>query len=146
MSFITLLSKNVAKKGYQFQYNGDTQICKKCEFYPICHEKLEKGRIYEVIKVKNKKQQCLLIDNTVLPVEVKEIEYVAIINTEKAIEGAVIEFTPIQCDQYACSNKDLCSPPGLKNKDKVQILTIMDNVDCERNKILKKVKLKRIAQ
>ncbi|MGQ4915019.1 MAG: UPF0179 family protein [Candidatus Asgardarchaeia archaeon] len=145
MVFITLLSKSVAKEGYRFQYFGEASACKKCEFYHICHEKMENGRVYEVIKVrKNKEQFCKLVDDYVVPVEVDEVEHEILINVEKAIEGAVITYTPLVCSEYDCEYKPLCNPIGLFDKDRVQIIKILSSVECG-NSVLKKVRVKRVT-
>jgi len=146
MSIVTLIGSAYAKKGTKFVYLGETSLCKQCEYYNVCQSNLEKDRVYEVIDVKNVTHPCELHYNDVVLVEVQEAEIISVLPSKKAIEGAIVEFDPLVCDNHNCNFFNICNPVGLIKGDKVQVTKVLEKINCPLKKEAKlvKVKLKRV--
>jgi len=143
----TLIGKALAQKGMKFLYVGDTIICKKCEYYKVCQENLERNRVYEILRVKNIEHPCNLHEGSVVLVEVKEADIEAIIPTRKAIEGGITEFEPIDYSLIKCKEyRHLCHPPGLFKGDKVQIVKVLEKINCNKDKSFSRVILRRLHE
>ena len=140
---ITLVPRSMAKRGFRFIHEGDTENCRGCELRRVCVENLEIGRVYEVLDVRRKRHKCRLIDDYVYVVEVAEAPIEALIGHKAAIEGVITTFTPSGC--YSCEHSSLCNPQGLKGGDRVRIERVLDKVECRRSGSLVKVILRRTS-
>jgi len=102
---LTLVSSNLAKVGYQFQHMGEAEKCRKsCSLYKVCIGNLRRGSIYEVIEVRDKVHPCILIDDKVNVVKVKELPIETLIDSRSAFESAIITYRQHKCSEIACSN------------------------------------------
>ncbi len=144
---VTLVGIKQAKKGFKFIHFGPSEQCNNCPLYKTCMENLEKGRIYEVIKVRNIKHLCKIHEGGVVVVEVQEAEIKATINKKAAFEGAIITFHPQQCSENSCKFLKRCLPLGLKDGDRCKIVKVIDrNIECPLGKNLALVQLKRVEK
>jgi len=142
---VTLVGIKQAKKGFKFIHLGPSEQCNNCPLYKTCMGNLEKGRVYEVVEVRNIKHSCSLHEEGVMVVEVQEAEIEAIIDKKVAFEGAIITFHPQKCSEGSCKFLKSCFPPGLKDGDKCKIKEIKEkNVECKLGKKLVVVRLKRM--
>lgn len=68
---ITLIGKDLAKKGNEFIFYGSVDECESCRFKASCVDSLEKNRKYKIIDVRDNEQKCPVhAENIVIPVEV----------------------------------------------------------------------------
>lgn len=131
---ITLVSTTIAHKGFTFIHEGKTpKECKTCRFVKTCIHNLERGRRYTIIKVRDITHPCLL-GGTVTVVEVSEPEIIMFLESRLAFEGMSVTYNP---DCEGCSEADTCMPAGLKPGDKVQIVEILGDAPCEKQKMKK---------
>ncbi|MEM3393760.1 MAG: UPF0179 family protein [Candidatus Methanomethylicia archaeon] len=86
-TIITLVNSNVAKNGYKFVFEKPSEICLTCNLRKVCVERLEQGRIYEIIKVRDKKHFCKLLNDFVSVVEVKLSPIEIFVERRIALEG-----------------------------------------------------------
>jgi len=142
-SKITLINKAAAKIGYKFIHEGGTKDCQKCPLKKVCIDNLETGRIYEVVKIRRKEHPCLVHEDKVVIVEVIEAAIEAAIKTRIAIEGVIIRYRPVECDEK-CSNRIICQPRGLERGDRVKIEKIKEKINCPRGLKLVKASLRPI--
>jgi len=135
---VTLLNKKVAKPGYRFIHEGKAEECLDCPIRKVCVENLEKGRIYEVIKVRRKKHKCKLIEDEVVVVEVINAPIEIAISPKKAIEEIITSYSSIPCEKI-CPYQSLCKPEGLKEGDKIKIEKVLNRIECPEGQELIKV-------
>lgn len=135
---ITLINSNIAKNGYKFIFEKPSGICFTCNLKKVCIERLKQGRIYEIIKVRDKRHFCKLLNAFVSVVEVKLSPIELFIERKIALEGVIVSYNPIEC-KMNCLNKSLCTPLGLFKNDKIKIEKILYHVKCQSGKNLTKV-------
>jgi len=136
-SKVTLLSSKIARKGYVFIHEGGAEECEKCPFRKVCIESLENGRVYEVVKVRDKKHYCKLTEGEVVVVEVKPAKIDVAIEAKKAIEGIIVSYRLKRCEEK-CPNIVYCIPIGLKEGDRIKILKIFESLKCPKGEKLVK--------
>ena len=140
---ITLVGIKQAKEGFTFIHHGFSPKCEGCEYSQVCIGNLEVGRVYKVVKLREKVFPCRLHEGGVRVVEVVESEILSSLPSKLAIEGAVINFQSQRCDTPLCEHYDLCVPDGLFNGDYCTILSVKENIPCPKGLQLVKVALKR---
>jgi len=136
---ITLVAKNLAKVGFKFIHEGEAEECSKCPLRKVCIEKLSKKRIYEVVRVRRRRHQCP-VHGEVVVVEVTYSSIDAVIERKYAIEGIIVKYNPIDCEEN-CIYRRLCQPEGLIKGDKVKIEKLLGDIDCPRGLRLVKAQL-----
>lgn len=141
---ITLVNKGKARIGYTFLYKGPSSSCEGCERYHVCIKNLEANRIYRIIEIRKKEFPCRLHEEGVIVVEIVESEIPAAIQTKLAIEGAVIPFKKLECNDLFCKAYNLCAPRGLRECDHCKIVKVKGPVDCPRDLKLTEVSLQRV--
>lgn len=141
---ITVINRNNAKIGYEFIKQGFSEECLKCSLKHVCIDRLEEGRIYQVVMIRKKEHYCKLIDDKVKVVGVIESNVICTIPAKMAFEGAVITYNRVKCDEVKCMNLMKCNPIGLKNGDKCRVVRKIDKANCAKGKSLTVVVLSRI--
>ena len=120
---ITLIGKSLAKKGQEFVFLGPAEVCEDCRFKSSCIGKLEKGRKYEIIDVKENEQKCKIhAEGTVIPVEVDRAKINLLTQSKSIFEGSTFTYNVPDCDEETCEFHDLCFPEGLMENDKCIVL------------------------
>jgi len=142
---ITLVGVKQAHKGLKFLHEEPAEECKNCEYYRVCIENLEAGRVYKIVKLRENVFPCPIHEDGARVVEVIESEISTAISQKTALEGAVITFQPIKCDNFDCKYRSLCFPIGLYVGDRCEIVKVEDKIECEKGLRLVRVKLKRVA-
>jgi uncharacterized protein (UPF0179 family) len=136
---ITLIGKDLAKEGMEFQYLGPLLECKNCKLKNVCFN-LDEGKWYRITKIRDKEHDCKVHDEgKVVTVEVEELPVPVVISAKSVVEGETISFKPVNCKEYDCEYYELCHPMGLREGTKIKIEKIEGEVNCPKNKDLKKV-------
>jgi len=126
---ITLLGKYQAREGHRFIYQGPIPECRECQLKNICFN-LDKGRRYQIVKVREKEHSCSLFFQGVRVVEVVQVPFTAGIPKGMVIEGSVISFHPQECSRRDCMNWSLVHPPGLETNTRIKVLKIVRDINC----------------
>ena len=136
---ITLIGKDLAKEGLEFQYLGPLPECKDCRLKNVCFN-LDEGKWYRVVKVRDKEHDCRVHNGgKVVTVEVEELPVPIALNLKTIVEGETVEYHRIPCRDYSCEYYELCHPIGLREGTKIKILKIEGKIECQKNKDLTKV-------
>ncbi len=107
---------------------------------------LEPGRIYKVMKKRNKFFPCRIHEDGVQVVEVSELDLDVNIETRLVFPSGIITFKPQECQDVSCRSYTKCVPLGIVNGDKCKILSVNDPVKCPLNRSLVLVKLQRFVE
>ena len=143
-SVITLVGVKQAREGLTFVHRGASSKCEGCEYYRTCIEKLEAGRVYEVVRLYEKVFPCGLHEAGVRVVGVVESKIAAAVPPRLAVEGAIVTFTRQACDAQGCPYSGICAPLGLIDGERCVIVEVGGNVPCPRDVSLAKVALRRV--
>ncbi len=135
MMVVTLVGVKIAKEGNEFLYYGMANTCKNCKLKNVCLN-LEEGRVYKILKVREKKHDCPLHEGGVIAVEVEKIPYKINVKEQEA-EATSISFKPIRCNEFSCNEYQFCNPK-IKEKE-YRILRVLGNVECIKGYKLKKI-------
>lgn len=141
---VTLVGVRQARDGFVFIHQGISSECEDCECNEVCIKNLENGRVYKVVRVREKTFPCKLHEKGVRVVEVVESDILAALPSKLAIEGAVITFRKQECDVQACEHFEHCVPCGLLDGDRCVIVEVGGNVACSGGLSLVKVVLRRL--
>ena len=125
---LTLIGVRQAKVGYKFVFERLLPECKLCDLYQVCMESLEPGRVYVVIGVRDIFHSCPIHEKGVRVVEVQEAEVEATVKSQFAVEGGIITFNPIKCENADCPYVSLCMPIGLRPGDKCKIVRVGERI------------------
>ena len=138
---ITLIGKDLAKKGVEFVYLGPAEECDNCRFKSSCVDNLELNRKYVITDIKDNEQKCSIhSQNIVIPVEIERAEIDVLTTSKNIFEGSTFTYNAPKCDEY-CEFHDLCFPEGLIEKDKCIVLKNQGKHKEECKKGLKLTKL-----
>ncbi|MEM2921775.1 MAG: UPF0179 family protein [Candidatus Bathyarchaeia archaeon] len=138
---ITMVGVMQAREGLTFVMGHPTKDCEKCELIGTCMN-LKAGRVYRIVKIRNKMFPCRVHEEGVRVVEVEESPIEVAIEQKAAFLLSVIILEPKAC-RIRCINTPLCAPQGIRSGDKYQILEILGKVDCPLNKPLVRAIVKR---
>ncbi len=129
---ITLISYITAREGFRFVFTGPSKECLGCRFRRVCVDKLKVGQIYEVTKVYGILNKCP-INEYVVTVDVKEAEIEVAMSRRTVIEGAIVNYSKMSCDNVKCPNHSRCSSNLVIKPLKVKIVKVLGNVTCPKN-------------
>lgn len=141
---VTMLSVSQAKVGETFIYRGYGQKCPGCKYFRVCAENLNEGRVYKVINMRKRTFRCEAYDVEMRVVDVVEAEIEAAVPSKQAIEGIILTFHPQDCSNELCENYMLCSPIGLIENDRCEVVRVHGRISCSRGLQLVKVLLRRV--
>ena len=108
--------------------------------------KLESGRIYKVMKKRNKFFPCKIHEDGVQVVEVSDPDLDINIDTRLAFPSGIITFKPQECQNVSCRSYTKCIPSGIVNGDKCKILSVNGPIKCPLNRSLVLVNLQRLVE
>jgi hypothetical protein len=142
---LTLLGTKQARVGLTFLHCGAVENCRECKLHIVC-QKLEPGRVYEVVKTRGIVHPCAIHEAGVTLVEVKEASIPTLLEKRSSFLGALIVYSPKKCDRTDCENYKLCNPAGLRENDRCRIEEIIRKTvsKCELGMQLTLCRLKRI--
>jgi uncharacterized protein (UPF0179 family) len=106
---------------------------------------VEAGRVYKIVKVRDRTLQCSQYETEMTVVEVTHAGIPTSLPAKQAIPGAIVSFKTPECKNEACVSFELCFPVGLKDGDKCEVLEVTENLECPQGTPRKKVVL-RLAQ
>jgi len=141
-TIVTLVSISQAEVGKVFIHKGSSSKCKSCRYSQVCVRNLEPERVYKIVEVRKKALPCSLYKTDMQVVEVMGAEISAVVPSKQAIEGAIVTFHMPDCEEQRCENYEFCSPKGLKDGDRCEIIGVTENLQCPRELPLKKVLLR----
>ena len=142
---VTLIGKGQAKVGEVFIHRGPGSKCIDCKYSQVCVENIKSGRVYEIVKIRDKTLFCEQYEMEMQVVEVVNAKIPSTIPAKQAIPGAIITFrTPI-CNEEKCGSYDLCFPEGLKSGDHCEVLKVIQSVQCFLGFPRKKVLLRLVS-
>lgn len=126
-----------------FLHEGPASQCKDCEYYNVCMKNLENGRVYRVVKVRDKSIPCKLhLDGTQV-VEVVESEVEAALEKKCAIPGVIVTFSGRECPR--CEHQEKCRPQGLVDGDRCRVLEVKQPISCPAGRCLVLSSLRRVT-
>lgn len=129
-SRITVVGKNQARVGFEFEFHGPATECKTCELLKPCMERLERNRIYRVVAMRKPTELCRIHHQGGYIVEVQEPHIETTIFRRLAIQGVSLGFPQKECDRVTCVNYPRCFPAGLKSDEKCRVLEVNESVNC----------------
>lgn len=141
---VTLVSTGQARVGTIFFHRGPGSKCESCQYFQACVKNLEPGRVYKIVKLRDKTLPCGQYETEMQVVEVLDGEIPSAIPAKQAIEGAVITFQMVDCREETCNNCELCFPKGLKAGDRCEVQNATETLPCSEGFLLKKVSLRRV--
>ena len=127
---ISFIPKDVAKIGYHFIHQGETQTCKNCQFIQVCIKQLEKGSSYEVVDIRDKEHPCLIDNGIMIVCEVQKISDVIAIENQKYLDNLITTRKPIDCSEILCENYDFCVPIKYTKASKIKIIKSIKDINC----------------
>ena len=142
---VTLIDKRVAKEGYAFIHYGAAEECGGCRLSRVCVENLEPGRRYRIVAVREQTHACALCGEAAV-VEVEEAVVEAGMEKRRALIGATLAFSPVNCEKLLCENYVYCVPEGLRAGDQVVVVQTGKKLRCERGLALVRVALQRVTR
>lgn len=139
---ITLIGKQLAKKGQEFVFLGPAPECDDCRFKSSCIGSLEKNRKYVITEVRDNEQKCPIHgEGAVVPVEVDRAQIDILTDSKNIFEGSTFTFNAVDCDEE-CEFHDFCFPEGLVENDKCIVLNHEGkHNDCKKGYKLNKLTL-----
>jgi uncharacterized protein (UPF0179 family) len=139
---VTLISSGQAKPETIFIHRGAGSKCADCEYYKVCIMNVEPGRVYRIVKVRDKALQCKQYETEMKVVEVAHAGIPVSLPAKQAISGAIVSFKTPECQNEACVDYELCFPLGLKDGDRCEVLEVTENLECPEGIPRKKVVLR----
>jgi len=127
---ISLVPKDVAKKGYQFTHLGGTETCKKCKLLSVCINSLVVGSNYEITKVREKEHTCLIDDGSMVVCDLKEMNDLLSVKFQKFLDHVVITREPLECIEVLCEYYDYCMSDKYEQTTKVKVLKNKGKIQC----------------
>lgn len=140
MVMITLIGETEARIGNRFYFIGPQTDCKECRLRSVCFN-LEIGRLYEITSLRETHHDCEMHEGGVRVVEVEKKPISVCVPHKLAIDGSMITFESAKCESICCENWFLCHPIGIRNGEKLPIVDVSEDVDCQIKERLTIVKL-----
>ncbi len=133
MPKISLIGKDLAQQGLEFQFVGPLVQCSSCGIKNVCFN-LESGKSYKVTKVRDKLNNCSVFNgDKVKTVEVESIDDELTMQFGRTIqEGSTVTLKSMKCDHLTCQYIEKCNLAHHKEGRKVTIKTVGSKVNCPK--------------
>jgi len=131
---VTLVGVKQAQTGFVFLHEGPARQCKECQYYSVCMKNLEPGRVYRVLKAREKTVPCKLHLDGAQVVEVVESDVEAALDKKCAIPGVIVTFSGSTCP--SCESQEKCRPHGLVDGDRCKVLEVRQPLTCPAGRCL----------
>jgi uncharacterized protein (UPF0179 family) len=144
-TILTLVGTKQAKIGLTFLHCGEVENCKECKLLKVC-QKLEPGRVYEVLKSRGIVHECAVHEGGVTLVEVKEALILAMLDSRSCIPGASMAYASKKCSHIDCERNRDCNPLGLHKGDKFRVEELVEKMvgKCANGEQLTLCRLRRV--
>jgi uncharacterized protein (UPF0179 family) len=139
---VTLIGSGQAKLGTIFIHKGPGSKCLDCDYFKVCVQNVESGRVYEIVGVRNKFLPCSQYETEMRVVEVADAKIPSSLPIKQAIHDAVVVFQAPECRNEECESHELCFPLGLKAGDRCEILEVTETFQCPFETSRKRVVLR----
>lgn len=139
---MTLIGSGQAKPGTVFIHKGPGSKCVDCEYFRVCVQNIESGRVYEIAGVRDKFLPCKQYETEMRVVEVTDAKIPSSLPTKQAMPGAIIVFQAPECRNEGCESYEMCFPLGLKAGDRCEVLEVTETFQCSLGASRKKVVLR----
>lgn len=126
---ITLVGERQAVTGHEFVYRGPQPECRGCRVRSACLNQ-DDGRRYRIVHVRDVAHPCLLNEEQARVVEVEAAPPDCSLPVRGAVEGALVGYEPLACENAACANYRLCHPIGIDRGTRLRILHIGPELTC----------------
>ena len=140
MVLLTVVGERLVEPGYAFVYMGPLAECKECKVKNVCFG-LVKGKRYRVVSSRKVKHECNVHEGGVQVVEVEEVPFVACVPEKGLVEGSAITLSMGDCRHAGCPHYRLCVPLGVEKGARLQVLEMMDKVECAQREPRRRVKV-----
>ncbi len=141
MALITLIGESLAEVGKEFYFEGPNWKCQDCRLKGVCFN-LETGARYRITEVRNQKHECPDFEgDCVVAVCVEKMPSPAAIPKKQAIEGSVITFQSVPCNNIGCQNYSKCKSYGKIDGNRYSIKHVYRDLDCPMGEKLVAVEL-----
>ena len=137
---ITVIGERQAKVDGRFIYLGPLTECKECKLKGVCFN-LDAGALYRIVEVRAVKHDCKVHEEGVRVVKVEKERMEGAIGKKGALEGTIITYEVIKCDNLGCENYHLCHLQGIDKGHKARIAMILGDLGCSEGKKLVRVVL-----
>ncbi len=137
---VTLIGKELAKKGLEFVYEGaTTNECKGCKVKRACNN-LHPGRRYQIVNIRATHHDCPIHLNGACAVEVVEASIATLLSSDMAIKNSRFQFIS-PCSASDCRSFSICHAEGIVEGEKYMVTGIGEkaDVECEKSRSLKHV-------
>jgi uncharacterized protein (UPF0179 family) len=144
-TILTLVGTKQAKVGLTFLHCGAVENCRDCKLFNVC-QKLEPGRVYEVVRSRGIVHPCAIHEGGVTLAEVKEASILAMLDSRSCIPGASMAYRQSKCAHSDCARIRDCIPFGLHEGDKFRIEEVVSRIPgkCPNGEQLTLCRVKRI--
>ena len=139
---VTLIGSGQAKPGTVFIHKGPGSKCVDCEYFRVCVQNIESGRVYEIAGVRDKFLPCKQYETEMRVVEVTDAKIPSSLPTKQAMPGAIVVFQALECRNEGCESYEMCFPLGLKAGDRCEVLEVTETFQCSLGASRKKVVLR----
>ncbi len=118
---VSLAPSRLASKGFKFIFEGVSETCRRCRLRSACVDGLEEKRVYEIVDINWKKKFSCPLHGEVVVVTLRKA-HLTVALPPGLIEGVIIQYKPIECEDILCKNFPYCNPEGIKQGDKIKII------------------------
>ena len=127
------------EKGFIFEYLGEPDTCKGCEFKERCHGMLAEGTRYIVVERRDPNILCKLRKRKISSVLVEKAPIKVGLPSKFCKKDAIIMYKRIKCKNVLCKYFDICVANGLKEGTKCKIIEVEGEIICplEREKLFR---------
>jgi hypothetical protein len=133
----------MARAGDTFSFRGDPNdaACEGCPVRSLCY-RLEPGRHYRVVEVRDKTHPCRLhAHDKVRVCTVEEAPFTSTVEAGR-LRGTAVQWSPVPCGFPECPNNALCHPVG-PQPGRYEVVD-QGAVACPMHYELRKVTLRRL--
>jgi uncharacterized protein (UPF0179 family) len=126
---------------------GRSPKCIDCDLRKVCCDKLEAGRVYSVVGVRDRLHDCPIHEDGVQLVEVEEAPATVTLPSHQLFEGAAFSFHPTPCSEWQCAHHRACNVTGLKEGDRCRVEKVIrkTGLDCSRKQKLGLATVRRVS-
>jgi uncharacterized protein (UPF0179 family) len=131
MPLVTLIGERLAKEGKVIIFHGVSMGCKDCKLKSVCLN-LDEGSRYVIRNVRENSHECKIHDGNVRVVEIERVPLATAVAQKNVVEGALVTYNPVNCNNPGCVHFRKCRPVGLKKGTKGKVVRLGSDMSCPR--------------